>query len=125
MNIAISPIDADFTGQAWNAARELTPEVGAFEEQYWETASRHLLMGLLIYMAVGVRLEKRTPETLILLLKGGPPCLKRIRETCPSGAAAAWLTMRPGERYEAAVMADCLARVLRYLHDHPGACERR
>ena len=77
-------------------------------------------MGLLIYMALEVRREKRTMGTLIVLLKGGPSCLKRIRETCPSRAAAAWLWMRPGERYEAAVMADCLARVLRYLHDHPG-----
>ena len=59
MNIAISPIDVDFTGKAWNAARELTPEVGAFEEQYWETASRHLLMGLTIYMAVAVDASRR------------------------------------------------------------------
>jgi hypothetical protein len=111
-------LSLDLPGECWKTASEIVPPGNAFTEEFWNAASRQMLTGLILHVAITCPLDKRTVETLLKIVEGGVEQIAAIRANTVSGAVRAWLHPAPAEadhHYTAAILAECAANLHRFL----------
>lgn len=115
-------LSLDLPGECWKAATAIVPPGNAFDEEFWNAASRHMLTGLILHVATTFPLEKRSIETLLGVVEGGVGAVDEIRANTQSGAVRAWLRPAPAEinkHYTGAILAECAANLHRFLLSQP------